>query len=192
MKISTLLLIILIPLLAFSSCGSSTDANDDQEEPVNPDIYFKMEASGAENFEVEFELPEGVANEYSANGAWTSNVQLFQLIVLDLTPGWQLAIVAANSVGVEEGTYKTSSSAESPDISSFLNADLSESYLSIGGEINISKVESLERPGPGASDYVDGTFEIDFIEADAHPGEIPRGPAAADRTSLDTCCLSRS
>lgn len=164
---------MMLPLFAFSSCGSSTDANDDQEDQVNPDIYFKMEASGAENFEVEFDLPEGVANEYSVNGAWTSNVQLFQLIVLDLTPGWQLSIIAANTVGVEEGTYKTSSSPESPDISSFLNADLSQSYLSIGGEINITKVENLVRPGPGASDYVDGTFEIDFVEADAHPGEIP-------------------
>lgn len=161
---------MLVPLLAFNACGSSTDANEEEEEAVVPDLYFKMEGTGAENFEIEFELEGGVANEYSANGAWTSNVELFQLIVLDLTPGWQLSIVASNNVGVQEGTYKTSSSQNSPDISSFINEDLSASYLSIGGEVTITKVENLVRPGPGASDYVDGTFEIDFVDADAHPG----------------------
>ncbi len=170
MKKTTLLLFLFVSLLGCSGCSNSSDAND-EDENVNPDIYLKMEASGSESFEVEFELKDGVAGEYSANGAWTSNVALLQIAVLDLTPGWQLVMNVHNGTGVEEGTYELNTTTEGIDISSFLNASQTEAYLSIGGELKITHVEELVRPGPGESDYIDGTFEIDFVEADAHPAD---------------------
>jgi len=175
MKKTILLMLILIPLSFIYACDdSSSSLEDEDDNGANiPDLFFSMEATGAENFEIEFELQGGVADEFSANGAWTSNVQLLQIIVLDLTPGWQFAINAFNDVGVEEGTYELNVTTEGTDISTFLNADQTQTYFSIGGEVTITNAEEFVRPGPGATDFIDGTFTVDFVDADAFPGVEP-------------------
>ncbi|NBC27604.1 MAG: hypothetical protein GVY08_12140 [Bacteroidetes bacterium] len=171
MKKIALLGTVLTIIAVNISCSDSSSNNE--EEPTIPDAFVSMEATGDENFEIEFLNEGGVADQFSVNGSWTSNVRLLQINILDVSPGWQFLINAFNDIGVEEGTYELNITSEGFDISSFLNADQTQAYLSIGGELRITNVREFERPGPGATDFIDGTFDVEFVKAEEHPADTP-------------------
>lgn len=166
-KFLTLLALPLL-LIIFTSCKKDND-NDPTEPDTLPDAVFNATISGDESETYAFTLPQGQAGTYAINGSHVSNVELFQMIVMEMPAGWQMSF-AVNMENFGTGTYQMNQGQS--DVSTYFNDVTGKAYISTSGTINITKADQYLEAGSQDGYYIEGNFTMQGIDSSTPPQQV--------------------